>query len=341
MERFLKSRYRIGEQLSDNPFSVTYQGAFLGSNKPVIIKIYKRGTLNSQLINQMKMKVKELSLFSHPNLAKLIDGDYGWQGFYYVREYVEGKTLRQLINEGHKFSQEEAMMIIEQVGRLLENIHQKGIIHGALKPENIFLDKKGIVRVTDFIIEGEIKEAMPQKALRILSESNYLAPEELAGQKAAAATDIYSLGIILAELLGIKSTTLSIGLGGGLQRIRGESGIDQGALEKLPGYLKEIIKKATERDPLQRFSVVADLCFSLEHKQLLVRKPANEEYVMIFDSTATEYGGEEIKPESELLAEVGQKKLRWGKEKDRNWILAGLLLLALISGFVFAFLYGR
>jgi len=88
MERFLKSRYRIGEKLSENPFSITYKGTFLATDKPLVIKIYKRGTLSSNLIRNMKQKVKELSQISYHGIAKLIDGDYGWQGFYYVREFV-------------------------------------------------------------------------------------------------------------------------------------------------------------------------------------------------------------------------------------------------------------
>jgi serine/threonine-protein kinase len=179
MERFLKSRYKIGEKISETPFSVSYKGFFLGSDRPVIIKIYKRGTLNSSLISRMKQKVKDFSQIKHHGIAQLIDGDYGWQGFYYVREYIRGKNLEQLMGEGQKLGVEKAAAIAEEVCRMLEVVHAKGIIHGGLKPSNIFIDEQGLVKVADFVIEGEIKEAMPQKALNLMQDGMYASPERL------------------------------------------------------------------------------------------------------------------------------------------------------------------
>ncbi len=338
MERFLKSRYRIGEQLSENPFSVTYKGAFLGNNKPVLIKIYKRGTLNSLLINRMKQKVKELTQLNHPNLARLIDGDYGWQGFYYVREFVDGSSLKQVLARGEAIGFEQALLIAGQAGKMLESAHQRGIIHGAIKPSNIFLDPKGVVKIADFVIEGEIKEAMPQKAITLIDNADYTAPEELTGVKASAASDVYSLGLVLLEMLGNKTAGAG-GLAGGLKKIR--QGLAHEGLAQQPAYLRDIIDKSLQRDPLLRFGSMADFCFSLENRGIPDRKAPNAEFAAIFDSTVTQYGGEELTPESESLEEVGQVKLRWGKEKHRRWILVAVLALALVSGLIYAFLFGR
>ena len=95
MERFLKSRYRIGEPLGENPFSVTYKGYLIGTEVPVVIKIYKRAALNSPLINKLRPKVTKIISLDHRNIARVIDGDYGWQGFYFVREFIEGEDLER------------------------------------------------------------------------------------------------------------------------------------------------------------------------------------------------------------------------------------------------------
>ncbi|MBI5400122.1 serine/threonine protein kinase, partial [Candidatus Saganbacteria bacterium] len=220
MERFLKSRYRIGEQLSENAFSATYAGTFLASNRPLIIKIYKRGALNSNLINGMKAKVKELAQINYHGVAKLLDGDYGWQGFYYVREYIDGKSLEQILTGNEKLELEKALVIIEEVCASLAVVHARGIVHGGIKPSNIFIDNQGVVKLTDFVIEGEIKEAMPQKVLEILDNGRYLAPEELLGQAASPASDIYSLGLVLFELALNKGAVFPRGLSGGLKRLK-------------------------------------------------------------------------------------------------------------------------
>jgi serine/threonine protein kinase len=340
MERFLKSRYKIGEKVSENPFSVTYRGSMLENSRPVIIKIYKRGTLNSQLINRMKQKVKELSLINHHGIARLIDGDYGWQGFYYVREYVEGRSLEQLLKEG-EVGEEKARAITEEVCRALEPAHARGIVHGALKPGNIFIDKKGVVKLADFVIEGEIKEAMPQKALSILDDGRYASPEELGGEAASVSSDIYALGIILCEMLDPEAALIKKGLGGSLKKLKHNSFLDQEMLARFPRYLQDIIRKALEVDPLLRFSSVTAFRESLENKNIVVRSLPHEEYITIFDNTVTRYGGEDLSRESESLRDLGRVRIRWGKEKHRNWILALILFAALLSGMIYAFIFGR
>jgi len=336
MERFLKSRYKIGDKISESPFSVTYKGSFLGSNKAVVIKIYKRGTLNSSLINRMKHKVKDLSLINHHGIAKLIDGDYGWQGFYYVRDYVEGKSLQELLNEGEDLGTEKIVIIAEEICRSLELVHAKDIIHGALKPSNIFIDPKGVVKVADFVIEGAIKEAMPQKVFSIIENGKYVSPEELAGKSAQASSDVYSLGLILFETILAKAPAAahvySGGLSGGINKLKKTPSFDKDLLSPLPKYLQDIINKALQADPLLRFASISEFRQSLEKKSLLTKKPQDEEYITIFDNTVTQFGGEQIEKETE--PEKQEKKVK-KKEKRRNWVLLFILLAAFFSGLIY------
>ena len=341
MERFLKSRYKIGEKISENPYSVTYKGFFLGTRKPVIIKIYKRGTLNSGLINRMKQKVKEFSLMNHHGIAKLIDGDYGWQGFYYVREYIEGKSLQQILESEQAIGPEKGMALVEEISGALEFAHSKGIIHGALKPSNILIDSHGIVKMADFVIEGEIKEAMPQKALAIINDGRYASPEELTGKPASASSDIYALGMILYELAISKSPLVEGGLSGSVIKLKNKSLLNKEELAPLPRYLQDIISKALQADPLLRFPTMLEFRESLENKNLIMRPFPYEEFVTLFENTVTQYGGEELNEKSDSLKELGRVKISWGKEKHRNWILAVLLGAAFLSGILYIFLFVR
>ena len=341
MERFLKSRYKIGEKISENPFSATYKGSFLGSGKPVVIKIYKRGTLNSSLIGRMKQKVKDLSQINYHGIAKLIDGDYGWQGFYYVREYIEGRTLQEILDSGEEIGIDKAMVIAEEVARALEFVHLKGIIHGALKPSNIFIDARGVVKVSDFVIEGEIKESLPQKVLTIINDDRYLSPEELLGKPAAPSSDIYSLGLILYEMLTTNALLRGGGLRNSLNKIRSSSILSPEMLAPFPRYLQEILAAALRPDPLLRFATVADFYRSLEGKNLILPPVSHQEYITIFENTVTQYGEEGRNLEEDLLEDVGRIRIKWGKEKHRNWILAAVLMISVLAGLFYSFLFGR
>lgn len=337
MEHILKSRYKIGQQLSENPFSATYRGSFIGNDRPVIVKIYKRGTLNSALIKSMKQRVKDFTLLGHHGLVKLLDGDYGWQGFYYVREFVEGRSLRQLQAAGEQFDEEKVRELAEQVLLTLQEVHRRGVIHGALKPTNIFIDKQGLVKLTDFVIEGEIKNSWPQKAEELFTGNPYASPEELKGEPLTPASDLYSLVLIMRELLGGGSPAGG-GVKAALTRLRVNETVGDLTISY---YLKEIINKGLAAEPRRRFLSAAALRTCLEKRSLIESPHPREEYLKIFDSTVTQYGGDELNEESPALEDVGRIRLRWEKEKHRNWLLGLIVMASVLLGIVYAFLFGR
>ncbi len=312
MDRLLKSKFKIGEKIGENPFSLTYLGTTLSGEQPVVIKIYKRGTLNSVLIKSMKQKVKHLQEIEHPGIARLLDGDYGWQGFYYVREYIGGQGLAEYLKI-HRPSPEDAMLLAEEVASALVFAHANGIIHGALKPQNIFLNEQRRIRITDFVIEGEIKEAMPQKAVYILEGGEYASPEEILGNSARESSDIYSLGLVLLEML----------TGSNPFRFDPQKKLSGKlpSLPPVPKYIEEIILKALSVDPLLRFNSMEEMKASIKNRALVdLRKNLDLPPVELENVP---------RPEEKVLKTVN-------KERKRSFFLAGVALLGVLAGIIYA-----
>jgi serine/threonine protein kinase len=242
----------------------------------------------------------------------LLDGDYGWQGFYYVRDFIKGINLKDYIKK-QKIGQNDAINIIANAASILAFTHKNGIIHGALKPGNIFLNEKSAVTLTDFIIEGEIKESMPQKALFILEESEYASPEEIYGTPAQAASDTYALGVILYELLA-----------GSVPFRDNPNAKITGSLPSMsfaPKYLEDILTKALSKDPLLRFATIEEFGESLKCRTIIGIKEKWE-----LPSVELENA-----PRAEEKAVIPIKK-----ERKRSFFLLIVLLISVLAGIIYS-----
>lgn len=310
MERFLKSKFKIGTKLNENLFSLTYNGTTLSQDKPIIIKIYKRGTLNSPIIRAMKQKVKILQEQIHPRIVPLLDGDYGWQGFYYIRPFIEGKTLKEAIKE-KSLNFEDSENIILQICDAIASAHKHKIIHGALSESNIFLTKDGI-KIVDFIIEGEIKESLPQKAISILENGETLSPEEIFGRQASFSSDIFSAGVLFYKMLASKPPFKNH-----LDKLHGKFD----PISNIPRYLQDIIQKALETDPLLRFKKISDLAESLKNKTVI-------NYKEEFDLPPIEF--DNLPPPKEKEIHIIKK------EREKNFFLATIVVMAALAGIIYA-----
>jgi len=269
MERLLKSRYRIGDKIGESPFCVTYRGSYLDRNDPLIIKIYKRSVLSSSIIKSVKKKVRALCSLSHQNIAKVIDGDYGWQGFYFVRSFVSGRTLSDMVASEGKLSVETAERIITGVCEALSAAHSKGILHGALNPDNVFIDDSNAPVLTDFIIVGEMRAAVKERSEMMFSASSFLSPEEIGGRVAGFSSDIYAAGLLLYYMLaGQNPLNGPTGLETSLKILK-ETPVElRRTRGDVPDYLESIAFKAMEKDPLMRFRSVSDMLSSIKSRAL-------------------------------------------------------------------------
>ncbi len=333
MERFLKSKYKIGEKIGEDAFTVTYKGTFLGQENQVVIKIYKRSALNGELIKIMRQKVKNLTQIRHNSISPLIDGDYGWQGFYYVRGYLPHKTLREFMDQNKPLTIAQAVKLINNIGEALAFAHKNGFIHGALSPHNVFVaDSAHQVILTDFVIEGEIKNSSPQKAGLISHKAEYLSPEEIKGAPASFSSDIYSLGLLFYEMLsGENPFKQNSSLDGALKKLTSAPPKIREKNQNVPPLVENIIEGSLAQDPLLRFKNIEALLKSLNSN-------APQETSAAIDLPIINYEDAESAKAKASLEEKKQAAVEEHESMFKSWTIR-LAVFFIAAGILYTLLF--
>lgn len=271
MDKILKSKYKILDKISETYSNVVYRGIHVDSNIPLLIRIYKRDYLNSNLIKQLKKEVSSLSKLINPMIPRLLDGDYGWQGFYFIREFASGTNIDEIKKP---VPIEKAHSIAKGVLDALSFAHSLGIVHGHLSSHNIFIENESDIKVADFCIKTLLSRTFDKKAATILKDNmDFTSPEEILGKKPSIQSDIYNFGLLLYLMLsghlpfnGKNSVDLAI------NQIKNIPPAPSSINPKIPRYMDDIILKCLEKDPLLRFQNVNILLESLSQKAIVCEK---------------------------------------------------------------------
>jgi serine/threonine protein kinase len=203
----LKERYELREVLGEGGMGRVHRAYDRVLNRNVAVKVLT-DVETPKMIERFEREAKTLSQLTHPNLAAIYDfGIEGKQSFI-VMEFIEGKNLYHLITETTVVEPRRAMGLITQIGDGLTAAHEKGIIHRDIKPENIIVCQqagKDWVEIVDFGIALSDKDILANKRLTspdyVIGTKRYMAPEQIDGKPATAATDIYAFGLMCAEML--------------------------------------------------------------------------------------------------------------------------------------------
>ncbi|MDW7981240.1 MAG: protein kinase [Thermomicrobium sp.] len=265
--RILNARYRLDEPIGEGGMAVVYRGYDLVLGRPVAIKVLRgQFAADASFLRRFEREAQAAARLSHPNIVSVYDVGRDDGLPYIVMEYVPGKTLKRLILERAPFPLEEAVQIVRQVAAALDFAHHHGLVHRDIKPQNILVDERGFVKVTDFGIAKGLSDVSLTEAGFGMGTVHYVSPEQARGEPATPASDIYALGVVLYEMLtGRLPFEADSPIGLAMKHVHEPPPPPRQFNPTLPPPVEAIVLRALAKDPRQRFPTASALAQALTH----------------------------------------------------------------------------
>lgn len=262
----LDGRYEIHELLGVGGMAYVYKAYDNIEKRWVAIKILKEELAgNSDFLRRFRNESKAIAVLSHPNIVKVYDVSFGDRIQYIVMEYIDGITLKQYIEQQGEIKWREALYFTVQILRALQHAHEKSIIHRDIKPQNIMLLEDGTIKVTDFGIARFSQAETQTMTDKAIGSVHYIAPEQARGGYINDKADIYSVGVMLYEMLTgqlpfVADNAVSVAI----MQMQAEPTPPSRINPSIPKGLEEITMHAMEKNPAQRFPSAADMLEDVE-----------------------------------------------------------------------------
>ncbi len=264
--RLLNERYKIQEMIGGGGMANVYLGHDIILDREVAIKVLRLEYGNDdEFIARFHREAHSATSLSHPNIVNIFDVGEEDDIYFMVMEYVDGMTIKQYIQQHSPIDVAEAIDITLQITSAISHAHDNDIVHRDIKPQNILIDHYGHVKVTDFGIAMALSATALTQTNSVLGSVHYLSPEQARGGMATKKSDIYSLGIVLFELLTGRlpfsgESPVSIAL----KHLQHETPSLKRWISDLPQSVENIVLKATAKDPFHRYSSVLEMEEDLE-----------------------------------------------------------------------------
>lgn len=327
----LNERYKLLEVIGEGGMAIVYRAKDLILDRTVAVKVLRSEFSNDEeFILRFRREAESATSLSHPNIVNIYDVGEEEQLYYIVMEYVEGKTLKEYIREKAPLQIEEALSIFDKICSAIRHAHENHIIHRDIKPHNILITEDGQVKVTDFGIAMAMTSATITHTKSVLGSVHYLSPEQAKGSIATEKSDIYSLGVVLYEMVtgqvpfkGESPVTVA------LKHLQEKFTSPRLLNDQVPQSIENIIQKAMAKSPEDRYDSVAQMQADVE----MALEPTIEHPIFTKDDIDDETTKvlspvtplkSDTQPDSE---EIPNQK----KKKRRRYILLAALLTMLFG----------
>ena len=273
-ETIIDDRYRVISRLGSGGMADVYLAHDQLLGREVAVKILHHHFAEDQeFVERFRREASSAAALSHPNIVGIFDRGE-WNGTYYIAmEYVAGRSLKALVRETGPLDPARAIDTVIQILRAARFAHRRGVIHRDLKPHNVILDEEGRARVTDFGIARAGASDMTLTG-SIMGTAQYLSPEQAQGFSVSAASDLYSVGVILYELLtGVVPFVGETAVAIAFKQVSAVPRPPSELNPALPHSLDAVVLRALAKDPVQRYADDDELIAALQVE--LERLPAS------------------------------------------------------------------
>ncbi len=262
----IDGRYEIIEIIGVGGMAVVYKAFDNIDHRIVAVKILKDEFLaNEDFRRRFKNESKAIAVLSHPNIVKVFDVSYGNMIQYIVMEYVEGISLKEYIEQQGRVNPREAIYYVTQILRALQHAHDKGIVHRDIKPQNIMLISDGTIKVTDFGIARFSRSETRTMTDGAIGSVHYISPEQAKGSLTDARTDLYSVGVMLYEMLtGTLPFQSDNAVSVALMQLQNDPVKPREINPDIPVGLEQIIIRAMQKNQSDRYQSASEILRDIE-----------------------------------------------------------------------------
>ena len=258
----LDGRYLIESLIGVGGMANVYKGRDVRTGNQIAVKVLKEEFLdNEELVRRFKNESKAISILNHPNIVKVYDVSVTDQLQYIVMEYIDGITLKEYLKQRNgALTWKEVVHFATQVLSALDHAHSKGIVHRDVKPQNIMLQADGSIKMMDFGIARFSRAQSQTVSDKAIGSVHYISPEQAKGDHTDARTDIYSVGVMMYEMLSGKLPFDGTGaVSIAIMQISEKPKPLAEVAPNIPVGLRQITEKAMEKDPADRYQSAQEM----------------------------------------------------------------------------------
>ncbi len=315
----LDGRYEIREIIGVGGMAVVYKAYDNQEDRLVAIKILKEEFLtNEEFLRRFKNESKAIAMLSHPNIVNVYDVSFGDLIQYIVMEYIEGITLKEFIEKEGSLRWKDAVHFTIQILKGLQHAHDNGIVHRDVKPQNIMVLEDGTIKVTDFGIARFARSDQRTITDKAIGSVHYISPEQARGEKTDEKADIYSVGVMLYEMLTGKlpfqaDSAVSVAI----MQLQREPQLPTEINDSIPQGLEQITMHAMQKSQERRYQSAAEMLCDLGN----FRKDPELTFAYSYfvDNSPTKFVGDIVSAEKEDVKAA---------QKEKNNIIPILLGIA-------------
>lgn len=336
----LDGRYEIQEIIGVGGMAVVYKAHDNVENRTVAIKILKEEFVsNEEFIRRFKNESKAIAVLSHPNIVKVYDVSFGDLIQYIVMEYIDGITLKEFIERQGSLRWKDAVYFTIQILKGLQHAHDKGIVHRDIKPQNIMVLSDGTIKVADFGIARFARNEQRTITDKAIGSVHYISPEQARGEKTDEKSDIYSVGVMLYEMLtGQLPFEAESAVSVAIMQLQRDPKLPTEINPSIPLGLEQITMHAMQKMPERRYQSASELLCDLE--QFKKDPETTFEYSYFVDDSPTKFVDTLISSTPASAVEDTEDEVEEVKEKNNMIpILAGIASALIIALIILAIIF--